>query len=113
MHNFIRVRCGHVLADRKTEQVRVAAIDKEILSRLTERGIGLKFGNGDRIMDTRLNSAGTEVDRKCIAPPGAHDEQMIDLPRPVLAHRKGQRSDTLQLVEVMIGNCDAMLRPAV
>jgi hypothetical protein len=53
------------------------------------------------------------LDGKCVAPPGAHDEQMIDLPRPVLAHRKGQRSDTLQMVEVMIGNCDAMLRPAV
>lgn len=44
MHNFIRVRCGHVLPDRQAEQVRIAAIDKEILCALAERGVGLKLG---------------------------------------------------------------------
>src|SRR3954449_6112831 len=79
LHNLIGVRNGHMLSDRQAEQLRVAAIDKEILAGLAERGIGLKFRKGDRIMDTGLNSARQEVRCERIAPFRAYDEQMIDL----------------------------------
>src|ERR1035437_306633 len=64
-------------------------------------------------MDTSLNAAGIEVGRKCVAPLGSHDKQMVNLPRPVLAYRKGQPGNPLQMVEVVIGDRDAMLGPAI
>src|ERR1700687_5399592 len=93
--------------------MRIAAIDKEVRAGLTERGIGPQFGKRNRIVDTGLNSPGIEMSRERVTPLGAHDKQMIDLFRPVLAHRKGQRRNFLQAIEVVVGDPDAMLGPTI
>ena len=93
--------------------MRVAAIDKKVFTALTEQGIGLKLGKRDWIMDAGLNSAGIQVGRQFVTLLGTHDKQVINLPRPILAYRKGQRGNTLQTVEVTIGDPDPVFGPAI
>jgi hypothetical protein len=64
-------------------------------------------------MDTGLDSTRVKVRCERIARFSPYDKQMTDVSRPVLANRENKFGNALQAVEIISGNSDAMLTPAV
>src|SRR6185312_3219498 len=64
-------------------------------------------------MDPGLNSPRLQMRRESVTLLRAHHEQMIDLSCPVSAHGENKLRNTLQTVEIAIGNLDPVFCPSI